>query len=141
MADHLKSHQFSPGRSGNPGGKPSFVKACEAAGIDPKKLRADLIAKAVAALEKLDPATASFRFILQLLFHYAHGKPKDHIDMNVTGISEEQLAHLEALAMTPHERRRRIAELRASEADGDGDEDDHPEEAEPNRDDLDDADE
>ena len=76
-----KGRQFQKGVSPNPGGKPSFVRSCEAAGFDVKKLRAELVARLVKATRKLDPSTASWRFAMEQLLAYALGKPVHQLQL------------------------------------------------------------
>lgn len=125
-----KGRPFPKGVSPNPGGRPSIAKALEANGTT----TTDVLAKlAKIALETLDDTKASERsreYAHTWLTNYTIGKPKDRMDVNVTGVSEAQLAHVGALALTPHERQKRIAELHAQAADEDDleDETDNPDE-------------
>lgn len=126
-AEHLrgKGKPFQKGVSPNPGGRPSIAKAFEANGTTTTQVLEKL---AKIALDTLDDKKASERsreYAHTWLTNYTIGKPKDQMDVNVTGVSEAQLAHVGALALTPHERRRRIEELRkARNADDEPDEPD-----------------
>lgn len=101
--------KWKPGQSGNPGGRPSYAKALEVNGTTTPDLLAKLVGKALTWLD--DDAD-------QKRSEYAHmwlterilriGKPKEEMDLNVAGASPEQMALIDALRMTPHERRKAI---------------------------------
>lgn len=96
---------FRPGESGNPGGRPSILTALSANGTDTQKLTAELAAQLIECMRSVDKAEASWRFAVDQLANRLWGKPKESMDLNVAGASPEQQALLEALVMTPHERR------------------------------------
>lgn len=108
------AHGFKKGVSGNPGGCPKSVKAIR-----------DLIAERTGnGVEMVDLAVAAMRGQIKgLSREYAHqwlsdryyGKVKQALDVNVD-ITVEQLAALEALKLSPHERRVRMDDLRAKTA-------------------------
>jgi hypothetical protein len=108
---------FLPGQSGNPGGKPKGI-------VEIQKRIAELT----------DGGDALILFALRVMFGqedgmtsessraYAHrflvervwGRPKETVDVNVgQQLSPEQKAMLEALKLSPHDRRERIAVLKA----------------------------
>lgn len=92
--------KFESGKSGNPGGRPSFIRACEAAGVDPKKLSGELVEQLVGGMRKLEKTSASWRFCVEQLLHYRMGKPKDTVvhefgdadeDRDVADMTDEEL--------------------------------------------------
>jgi hypothetical protein len=119
-----KPHQFQPGQSGNPGGR---VKGAEARAREIASSReyvADngekytgaeamlhvLIDIAVDKDEKSRERIAAANSVLDRV----EGKPKQAVD--VTGTMDPQsVALVEALRMTPHERRAHLARMEAEE--------------------------
>ena len=106
---------FQPNQSGNPGGRPKA--AVEMARLI-REATADgavLVAFALEALKAKDAASRNYAH--QWLSDRGFGKALQTVDvLDTAAITPEQMAMLNALHMTPHERRARIAELRAKAA-------------------------
>src|ERR1700748_347101 len=102
---------FQKGVCPNPGGKPKAVKILR-----------DMIAERTGdGIEMVELACAAMRGEIDgVSREYAHqwlsdryfGKPQQERDVSV-GITVEQIAAVDALKLSPHERRRRLEELRA----------------------------
>jgi hypothetical protein len=105
-----KGRGFQPGVSGNPGGRTAWSKACRDAGFDPAELSVEVIRRRVEAMRTMDPDTPSWREVTADLMNRFFGKPKESVDVNVGGPSPDQQALLDALRMTPHERRQAQAQ-------------------------------
>jgi hypothetical protein len=99
--------KFAPGQSGNPGGRPSIAKALEANGLTSTSLTAEVVKRLVEAMRDLDPGDrhegASWRFAVETLLHYTHGKPKEHVQVDLpkspvdtSKLTDAELALLEA---------------------------------------------
>ena len=124
---------FESGKSGNPGGRPKglarLVRDLIAARVEEDPVLGkidgwtaitlrlyDLAVGRIAAPEK-DRAAAA-----KLLYDRAGGLPRQEVELS-GGVTPEQAALVEALKMSPHERDKRIAEIKQSEsADGSDDE-------------------
>lgn len=106
------STTWKPGQSGNPGGRPKIAKAWDLA---IGKGSAEAFAEALRSVYEvmLDGAhqdhngnhnDPNWRFAVQKVLEYSGGKPKEQVE--VTGsITPAAQALLEALRLTPHERR------------------------------------
>ena len=122
MPDDVKPPRGRPGQpgnvpanafrgSGNPGGRPSYAKALAANGTNSADLLAKLVKKAVAWLDdKADSKRAEYAHMWLTERVLRIARPKETMDLNVGGPSPEQTALLEALKLTPHERRKAIAQ-------------------------------
>lgn len=91
--------------SPNPGGRVSIIKALEDRGLDARSLTAEIVGHLIDGMRELDKSDPSWRFCAEQLLNRLMGKPKETVDLNVGGASPEQEALLEAIRMTPHERR------------------------------------
>ena len=93
---------FKPGQSGNPGGKPSIVKALAACGTDSAKLTAEVIERLIDAVRTLDPGDkfegASWRFAAQQLLDRMMGKPKETVEFKSDLSDDEYMAELAEIA-------------------------------------------
>lgn len=99
-----KTTTFKPGQSGNPAGRPSIAKALATNNTTTTEVLAKLAAKAMKWLD--DPKHAEYAH--QWLTNYTIGKPRDRVDVHMSGVSESDLQMLEAVRMTPYERRKAL---------------------------------
>lgn len=106
---------FKPGQSGNPNGRPRATAEL-ARKIREKTRDGDLLIEiAIRTLDADDAASRNYAH--QWLSDRSFGKALATIDvLDTAAITPEQIAMLNALHMTPHERRARLAELRARAA-------------------------
>lgn len=122
---------FKPGQSGNPGGRAkgreralvAIGESLQIAGSDAAMIaglvatdRTQPITAWTALVERLfaialDGATEprDVAAIAKVLLPYRFGQPKQEVE--ISGVTPEQAAVLDALHMTPHERRKRQDEL------------------------------
>lgn len=117
-ARHLARYQFPRGKSGNPGGRPKAAVAMAALIREKTNDGADLVDFALKVQKGEIPEMAdakSRRWAHDWLSDRGFGKPIQDIDVLIgtVDLTPEQQALLEALKMSPHERRSRIAELKA----------------------------
>lgn len=116
---------FVKGQSGNPGGRPKGVERsfrdeiAAARVIDPELGEVDgwtaarqRLIRIMRTGEDKDAIAA-----IKLLYERAYGRPKEQVDMTVSDVTEDHRRMLDALRMTPHERRKAIAEEDAPEVD------------------------
>ncbi len=124
MSEERKPWHFKPGQSGNPGGRQKGVEARAREIANSRSYVADdgqtytgteamlhvLIDIAVDKEEKSRERIAAANSVLDR----TDGKPKQAVD--VTGTMDPQaVALVEALRMTPHERRSHLARMEAEE--------------------------
>lgn len=111
MAEKVIGRPFGPGNKGNPGGRPSYVKALEANGITAAELTAEAWGRLIAGMRELDPGDksegASWRFCVQQILDRLHGKPKETVRVegdakpaiNVAKLTTPQLETLASIAL------------------------------------------
>lgn len=111
---HANETSWKPGKSANPGGKPSLVKDLERAGalnpeiagLTPEDARARWWA-AVLPVAFAGPQRAkdsNWTYAASEVGNRLLGKPKETLEVS-GGMTPEQVALFDALRMTPHERR------------------------------------
>src|SRR5882724_8725358 len=106
---------FQPNQSGNPGGRPKVAAEMARLIREATANGAVLVAFALEALKAKDAASRNYAH--QWLSDRGFGKSLQSVDvLDTVAITPEQTAMLAALHLTPHERRARIAELRAKAA-------------------------
>lgn len=79
---------MTPGRSGNPGGRPSIVPALAANGLTTRKLTAELVKELLAVLRTGDRLSASWRWAAQTLWFATIGKPTETVRFAPEGDDE-----------------------------------------------------
>ena len=119
----LRGRPFLPGQSGNPGGRPRAAIAMAKLIRERTGNGADLVdfALQVHAGEIAEMNDAkSRRWAHDWLSDRGFGRPIQDVDVLIgtVELTPEQQAMLEALKMSPHERRGRIAELKARALEG-----------------------
>lgn len=118
---------FESGKSGNPGGRPKglarLVRDLIAAKVEEDPVLGKIDGWAKITLRLYDLATGRIdanekdrTAAAKLLYDRAGGLPRQEVELS-GGVTPEQAALVEALKMSPHERDKRIAELRAQESD------------------------
>lgn len=126
--------QFRPGQSGNPGGRQKglarLVRDLIAAKVEEDPILGKIDGWAAITLRLYEVAVGRQEGVAEkdritaakLLYDRAGGLPRQEVELS-GGVTPEQAALVEALKMSPHERDKRIAEIKQSEsADGSDDE-------------------
>lgn len=117
MEKRAPGRPFKPGKSGNPGGR---VKDCKSATeilrakLTPEERADMLIEMAMSAKDERVKLQARLA-----IWDRTDGKVKDQLEVS-GGISPEQQALLDALRMTPHERRQALEAEPKSDAPDEG---------------------
>ena len=116
-----KGGAFKPGYDPrrNNGGRPKIAKALEANNTDMHGVTAELVATALAELRN-PTSPACWNYAHKWLTDYAAQlpKPKEHVQLDAS-LTEADRALLEAMRMTPHERRQVIEAQDATIVDDD----------------------
>ena len=119
MANRGPGRPFRPGQSGNPGGR--VKDQLSVAEVLRRKLtpeeRADML---IELAMKAEDERVRLQARLAIL-ERTEGKVRDTVDINHGGPTPDQQQLLNALRMTPHERRQALAQDAAAEADGGSD--------------------
>lgn len=126
MSKRGPGRPFQPGQSGNPGGR--VANQLSVAEVLRRKLspdeRADML---IELAQQAEDERVRLQARLAII-ERTDGKVKDTVDLNHSGVSPTQAALLDALRLTPHERRKKLAEAQGeaaapTEADGGSDDD------------------
>jgi hypothetical protein len=100
--------RWKKGESGNPGGRPKIAEAWDKAtgGKTTAQVAADALKLVYEVMMKgpRDARDPCWTFATQKVLEYTIGKPKEQVEVT-GGITPEAQALLEALRLTPHERR------------------------------------
>lgn len=102
--NNLRRDGWAPGKSGNPGGRPSIATALRAAGTDTAKLTAELAEQLIACMRTVNKTEASWRFAVEQLANRLWGKPKESMDLNVSDATRTAIDW----SLVPIERRREL---------------------------------